>query len=255
MAEAAKALYQWYVVTGPISPGLQNLTATRFMNFWATVMLQNQDVDLILKARQGLDETPADLAQPTGSEDYYSQPVDTYFFERYKAKYHLPGLTQRVSMPVRQVRASPQRRAPSHRRHDTGQGLRPALPIGPRGPGGGQDGQAAAGKEARDEAGRFVSDSEMYVLATEALQHKVLAALCKGRMLESGDRSLAPQFSQQLDESVAAYERLAALTDRTYLFSNDLAGRHWKTEGLSEFRKDRIKQRAWLEGQLKSGAK
>ena len=37
--------------------------------------------------------------------------------------------------------------------------------------------QAAAGKEAREEASRFVTDSEMYVLATEALRHKVLAAL------------------------------------------------------------------------------
>ena len=101
-AKAGKALYQWYVLTGPISPGMQNLTATRFMNWWPTVMLQNQDLDRILKARQRIDDVPAWLTKATGSEDYYSQPVDTYFFERYKAKYHLPALTQRLSMPVQQ---------------------------------------------------------------------------------------------------------------------------------------------------------
>ena len=49
-----------------------------------------------------------------------------------------------------------------------------------------------------------------------------------------------------MEESVAAYEKLAALTDRTYLFGNDLASRHWKTEGLREFQQDLKTQQAWL---------
>ena len=107
--------------------------------------------------------------------------------------------------------------------------------------------QAAAGKTAREEAGRFVTDSELYILATEALKHKVLAALCKAQMLKSGDRTLATSFASQMEESVATYEKLAALTDRTYLFGNDLGGTHWKTQGLREFQQDLKTQQAWLE--------
>jgi len=64
--EVGKQLYRWYVVTGPISPGLQNLTATRFGNFWATVMLQNQSVDQILNARKRIDDVPITLTREAG---------------------------------------------------------------------------------------------------------------------------------------------------------------------------------------------
>ena len=50
-----------------------------------------------------------------------------------------------------------------------------------------------------------------------------------------------------MEESVAAYERLAALTDRTYVFGNDLGATHWKTQGLREFQQDLKTQQAWLE--------
>ena len=39
---AGRALYKWYVATGPISPGMQNLTATKFGNLWVTVMLRTR---------------------------------------------------------------------------------------------------------------------------------------------------------------------------------------------------------------------
>jgi hypothetical protein len=58
---------------------------------------------------------------------------------------------------------------------------------------------------------------------------------------------LAPSFTRQLQESVAAYEKLAALTDRTYLFGNDLGATQWKTQGLREFQQDLEDQRAWLD--------
>jgi len=43
---------------------------------------------------------------------------------------------------------------------------------------------------------------------------------------------------RRMEESVAAYERLAALTDRTYVFGYDLGATHWKTQGLREFQQD-----------------
>jgi hypothetical protein len=245
-ADAGKALYRWYVLTGPISPGMQNLTATRFMNWWPTVMLQNQDVDRILKARQRIDDVPAGLTKATGSDNYYSQPVDTYFFERYKAKYNLPGLAQRVSMPVQQYAEAlnDKREVPDAMTPDKVCDL--LCQLASESLAAAKTAQTTAGKAAREEAGRFVTDSEMYVLATEALKHKVLAALCKAQMLKSADKSLAASFTKQMEESVAAYEKLAALTDRTYLFGNDLGGTHWKTQGLREFQQDLKTQQAWL---------
>jgi hypothetical protein len=107
--------------------------------------------------------------------------------------------------------------------------------------------EAAGGKTVKEELGRFVTDSELYMGATEALRHKVLAALLKARMLKSGDKSLGAPFRKQMEESVAAYEALARLTDRTYLFGNDLGGTRWSKEGLNEFRQDLKNQLAWLE--------
>jgi hypothetical protein len=105
--EAGKALYQWYVLTGPISPGMQNLTAVKFGNFWATQMLQNQGIDDILKARKQIDEVPSTLNKEAGrtNQIYYSQPVDSYFFDRYREHYGLPDLAQRLTMPVMQYAA------------------------------------------------------------------------------------------------------------------------------------------------------
>jgi hypothetical protein len=190
---------------------------------------------------------PACLTKATGSDDYYSQPVDTYFFERYKAKYHLPDLAQRISMPVQQYAEvlNAKREVTDAMTPDKVCDL--LCQLASESLAAARTAHAAAGKAAREEAGRFISDSELYVLATEALKHKVLAALCKAQMLKSGDRTLAASVTRQMQESVAAYEKLAALTDRTYLFGNDLGATHWKTQGLREFQQDLKDQQGWVD--------
>jgi hypothetical protein len=247
--QAGKALYQWYVLSGPISPGMQNLTAVKFGNFWATMMLQNQGVDDILKARTRIDDIPITLASETGRtrQIYYSQPVDSYFFDRYKEKYRLPGLTQRISMPVAQYAAelSSGREVINAMTPDkvcdmlcilAAEALKKALVA--------QD--AISDPADREELNRFVSDSRMYVLATEALRHKVQAAIIKARILYTGQTDMAELFIDHLEKAVAVYEDLAALTDQTYRNANDLMGRHWKREGLAEFRKDLSDQQVWI---------
>lgn len=248
--EIGRRMYRWYVLTGPISPGMQNLTATKFVNHWSTVVLQNQGVDSILMARTRIDDVPT--ADSTKSEEHCSMPVDTYFFERYKSRYEMPQLTQWVSMPVTQYAKelaagrkvtdamTPERvcellhelaeESLTEARAAQSQATNPAV---------------------KDELGRFVTDSQMYMLATEALRQKVLAASVKAQMLACGDKSLAKQFVRHMEESVAVYEKLAELTSQTYLSGNDLwPWKHWKTEGLAEFRDDLNIQRAWLEGVL-----
>ncbi len=105
---------------------------------------------------------------------------------------------------------------------------------------------ATTPSEAKAELDRFVTDSQMYVLATRALRHKVSAATLKARMLHAGQADLSNVFEKHMQQSVKIYENLAQLTDRTYRNANDLMGRHWKREGLAEFRKDMATQTAWL---------
>jgi len=57
---------------------------------------------------------------------------------------------------------------------------------------------------------------------------------------------MAELFIDHLEKAVAVYEDLAALTDQTYRNANDLMGRHWKREGLAEFRKDLSDQQVWI---------
>ncbi len=249
--EVGKHVYRWYVVTGPISPGMQNLTAVKFGNFWATVMLQNQGVDQILAARKRIDDVPITLTQEAGRtrQIYYSQPVDTYFFERYKDRYDLPELTERLSMPVAQYAE-----ALAAGREVT-EAMTPdkvcdlLCELAEESLEAARAAQAAApNPDTKAELGRFVTDSRMYVLATRALRHKVNAAILKARMTHTGQAHLVELFRDHVEQSVTVYEELAELTGRTYRNANDLMGRHWNREGLAEFRNDLAAQLAWLEG-------
>jgi hypothetical protein len=217
--QVAKQLYHWYVVTGPISPGMQNLTATKFGNFWATVMLQNQGVDQIHKARKRIDDVPITLTKEAGRthQIYYSQPVDEYFFKRYKQRYGLPKLTERISMPVAQYAEalSASRQVTEAMTPDKVCDLLCKLSDEAM-----ESARAARttanNADAKAELDRFVTDSRMYVLATRALRHKVNAATLKARMLHAGHADLSSEFIKHMEQSVEVYENLAQLTDRTY---------------------------------------
>ena len=228
---------------------MQNLSATKFGNFWATVMLQNQTVDLILNSRSRIDDVPITLTRETGrtKQSYYSQPIDAYFTDRYRNKYNLPNLTQSVSIPVSQyveeltaARTVSNAMTPDNicdlfceLADESFEFAQKACAASPD-------------SAAREELGRFVTDSGMYMLATKALRHKVNAAILKARMLRTGDTGLAKEFLEQIEQSVAVYKDLAKLTDSTYRYGNDLMRRHWKKEGIEEFRKDLTVQKAWL---------
>ena len=105
---------------------------------------------------------------------------------------------------------------------------------------------AATNPAARKELVRFVRDSQMYVLATRALRHKVGAAILKAQMRRASSTDLAGEFLRHTERSVEAFEDLAQLTDQTYRNTDDLMCRHWKRKGLTEFRNDQATQRAWL---------
>jgi hypothetical protein len=66
-------------------------------------------------------------------------------------------------------------------------------------------------------------------------------------MLQAANADQASEFLRHMEQSVEVYEDLARLTDQTYRNSNDLMGRHWKREGLDEFRQDLTAQKNWLD--------
>jgi hypothetical protein len=250
--EVGKNLYDWYVLSGPISPGMQNLTAVKFGNFWATVMLQNQGIDQILAARKQIDDVPVTLTNAAGLgggfQVFYSQPVDNYFFQRYKDCYGLSELTGRISMPVTQFAGelAVGKQVSSAMTPDKVCDL--LCKLADEALAKAQAAQAAATEiDTRAELDRFVSDSRMYVLSTRTLRHKVSAAILKARMLQVANADQADEFLRHMEQSVEVYEELASLTDQTYRNSNDLMGRHWKREGLDEFRQDLTVQQKWLE--------
>src|SRR5690606_13482834 len=98
-------LVRWYDLTGAILPGLQNLTAVRFGNFFlVSIVWVQAQVDDILSYRTTIVDTPLD--GPTGltNQRYYSRPVDAYTVSRYAAKHGAIG-DERRSLPVAQIAA------------------------------------------------------------------------------------------------------------------------------------------------------
>lgn len=271
-AEAAgKLLYQWYIVTGPIGPGLQNITATKVAGFWPSVMLQNQSVDEILTLNKSLDETPYTLYRETGraQQRFYPRPFDTYFFARYRQQFGVPkpgklpvmykemdaykqrleseDLEQRHCMPVTQYagflvedRSVEEALTPDNVATLLNILAKESLQLA-------REAQSAVtDPESQKELARFVTDSEMYVLATQAMIHKVNAAILKARILRAGAKDEAAQFLEEMEASVAVCRKLADLTATTYLHGNDLMGTHWKDKTVTEFADDLKKQREWL---------
>jgi hypothetical protein len=293
--EVGRLLTTWHTVTGPISPGMQNVTATIFGNFWPSVYLLNQWVDSILSSRKRIGEKPATLTIPTGKSGltYYSQPVDAWTveryecefgpldtskpietypeFEKYKSRMGIPDLEHRISMPVMEYAARLNARqavteamTPDRlcdllvELSEEGLGLaRRAL-------------NAGALPETRPELERFVSDSQMYVLSTKALRHKVLAAILKGRMLLDSDGALGTvevlmkPFLEHMEASVVVYRELVDLTVTTY-YRGDRepgailheqrempfnGGPHWQ-ETLPQFEEDLRRQQLWMQSVTK----
>jgi len=248
------------------------------------VMLRQMNVDQILNYNKSLDQTPYTLYRETGraKQRYYPRPFDAVFFERYRQAYGLPkpgklpamykefapykkrldvdDLEQRHVMPVSQYAALLEQDKP------VDQALAPdktvellntlakeSLALARQAVQAANE--ARLSKETIAELERFVSDSQLYVLATEAMMHKEAAAILKARMIISGKTDLADAFLKRMEQSVASYRKLAELTKDTYLHGNDLRRDHWRDRGIGEFKSDLSTQRKWAEKFLNAPAK
>ena len=239
--ETGQLLRQWYETTGPILPGLQNLTSVANMNWHPTVIGKEQTVDAILAARV----PPGSKVAP--KTNYNSRPVDSNFFEQYKREYGQPALTNRMSMPVS---AYAEAMADGRTVTDGMTPNRVAALIVKLAKRSVELAKEAAEKAAthKDEAARFITDSEALVLIAQAWDEKINAAIQKGAWLKTHERRFAEKCLAHLRASVEAYEKLVALTDRTYVNPTDMVtSLNWHA-GLEAFRSDLLSQQKALSG-------
>ncbi len=274
--KVGELIYKWYLVSGPIGPGLQNLNQTRVAGWWPSPMLHIQKVDEILEYNNKLDDTPYTLYKETGraKQRFYPRPFDEYFFGRYQEAYDMPkagnlpamykefddykvrmgipNLEQRHCMPVSQYTKMLEEGSPANKALVPDKVIALLNELA-------KESHAIANKavsiakksgvkeENINELERFVTDSKLYMLSTEVMIHKEQAAILKARLLIKPDSGFEEQFMYHMEQSVKIYEELAEFTSGTYLHGNDLMGSHWKDAGLKEFTDDLQKQREWLD--------
>jgi hypothetical protein len=242
-ARAGAGMLRWYDTTGPVLPGLQNLTHVANMNWFPTAVGKEQTVDAILN--------PLDPANNKGGP-YHVQPVDSFFFERYRKKYGAPPPAGRVPMPVdAYADAQAEGRAIAGvMTPDKVAGL--LVELAEEGVRIAESNRQAATRN-QDEAARFVTDSQALVLVAKAWRQKVLAAIAKRCFQKTGDEKYARALLDHVRKSIDVYEELVALTDQTYLNATDITMEPNWHEGLKAFRADLPAQEAFLKAAKAGG--
>ena len=242
--KAGDLIRRWYDTSGPILPGLQNLTSVRNMNMFPTAVGKEQMVDDILTGRV------VENSLIIGRTDRYpSMPVDSYFFERYKRRYDQRALTNRISMSVASYADAiaggeeiGDVMAPDKVAELLVELAQESLELAVQ--------ARHAGTVHQDELDRFVSDSQALLLIAQAWREKVSAAIAKRLWQKTGQEDYARQLLGHMEKSVQVYEELVALTDKTYINPTDMAkGLNWH-EGLKAFQKDLNAQKMLVEANL-----
>ena len=229
---AGRWLWEWYTVTGPVLPGLQNLTNVNNMNWHPTAVGKEQRVDSILDP-------------VSANTNYPARPVDAHFFARYKKKYGLPDLANRVPLSVAdyaerlaQGEAVPDAMTPDNVADLLAALAEESIEIAQT--------WSRAATEHQDEAARFVTDSQALCLVAGAWQHKVLAALHKRLLQLTHESKHERAFVEHMEGSILVYEELVELTDRTYINATDMVMRLNWHDGLEHFQADAEDQRKFL---------
>jgi hypothetical protein len=258
-------LADWYDLTGPILPGLQNLTAVRFGNFFPTSIAWVQaTIDDILGFRMRIDDPPLRGTTGLTKQRYYSQPVDAFTIELYRMHYGValdpvapavrpgtepgkPRLTDLRSMPVAQLATERAAGREPEAFLLPDKLLDLYLDMARRS-------QALAEKAAAlpsnnpDELRRFAQDSRCLVLTVEYYRLKVLAALEK-RLLElTGDERHAVALHAHVEASVVKYEEMFTTAQQFYRKGTSMwDAKPWQRCFDEKVKPDRDAQLKWLE--------
>ena len=242
-------LVDWYDLTGPILPGLQNLTATRFGNFFPPAIATVQaNVDDILTYRVRIDDPRPE--GPTGltHQRYYSQPVDAYTIELYRERHGGTPLRDDRSLPVAQLgwELAAGREAEGFLRPDHLLDL--YLEMAQQSEDRARAAVALGGNDPA-ELRRFAQDSRCLVLTVEYYQLKVQAALLKRLYQLTGRKARLAEFETAMKRSVAKYEELIATARRFYAGGTPMFhALTWEQTLAMRVEWDYELQMKWLEG-------
>ncbi|MHC4441858.1 MAG: carbohydrate-binding protein [Planctomycetota bacterium] len=250
-AKAGELLRDWYNLTGPVLPGLQNLTSVVNMNTQPTTIAKEQSVDAILASRKSIE---ADLEANRGRlkpllmafGQYPSRPVDGFFLDRYQREYELGHLRGRFSIPVAEyaeILAKGQQ-VTDAMTPDKMVDLLITMARESEALAGAAEASATRNKE---EVSRYVTDSRAIRLLAEYYGAKVKAALEKRLWQLTGEAKHEAALFKHLNDSVAVYGQLVALTDKTYVAPSDLSIVLSWHRGLKAAEDDVARQKQFME--------
>jgi len=256
-AKAGELCRDWYITTGPILPGLQNLTSVANMNWFPTAIGKEQDVDAILTARQSMESDQGaneDIAKAAvaWTAHYPTRPVDSFFLERYNREYGL-RITNRMSMPVLEYAEKEARGQSVTNAMTPDKVVNLLATLARESEGLAREAQTAATR-AQAEARRYVSDSQAISLIAQYYRAKVLAALEKQLWRQTGDSAHREALLAHMEQSVVLYRQLVELTGRIYLAATDMTTTLSWEGGLKAAEDDLALQKRFVHRQQEAGA-
>jgi hypothetical protein len=205
-AEAGKAIYDYYVKTGPILPGIQNIINIYNMNYHPTAVSQEATLNGILHSDRW-----------EGVGDYLARPLDEFTLRRYEQRYAKLPREAREQPPL----SVKQFLAPH------AQALEPlALAdlfavLAEESLAGLETAKTYVTRES-DEYARFISDNRCILRFARFYRAKIEAAIEKGQFDSSDDPAHYERMLAKLDESVSEYRAFAKLATPAYRQATDL---------------------------------
>jgi hypothetical protein len=204
--EAGKAVYDYYVKTGPIMPGIQNLVNIYNMNYHPTAVSQEATLNGILHSDRW-----------EGVGDYLARPLDEFTLRRYEQRYGKLSREARDQPPL----SVKQYLAPHA---DAVEPLALAnlfVAMAEESLAGLEAAQPKVGREPEEYA-RFMNDNRCVFRLARFYRAKIEAAIEKGRFDTSNDPADYERMLAKLDASLEEYRALAKLATRAYRQATDL---------------------------------
>jgi hypothetical protein len=203
---AGKAIYNYYVETGPVMPGVQNMVNVYNENYHPTAVSPEATLNGILHSDRW-----------EGTEDYLARPLDDFTLQKYEQRY---GKLSRAAheRPPLSVKEYLQPHA------DAVEPLKLAdlfMSMAEESLAELEAAQARVTRE-KDEYARFLNDNRCILRLARFHRAKLEAAIEKGNFDASGDVVHYERMLAKLDTSLEEYRALAKLASPAYRQATDL---------------------------------
>jgi hypothetical protein len=204
--DAGKAIYNYYVKTGPIMPGIQNLVNVYNMNYHPTAVSQEASLNGILHSDRW-----------EGVGDYLARPLDEFTLQRYEQRYGKLSAEARSQPPL----SVKQYLAPHAEAAEPLPLMDLFVTLGEESLAGLEAAQSKAERETAEYA-RFVNDNRCVLRLARFYRAKIEAAIEKGRFDAAGDPAHYERMLAKLDASLEEYRALTKLASAAYRQATDL---------------------------------